>query len=302
MYLSTIHGLLNINKPSGMTSRSVVDRALRVFRGMRAGHAGTLDPLASGVLIVCLGGATRLVDYVHRMRKTYRTTVRLGARSDTFDAEGQIEESITPVMPSEASIREALAAQVGTISQAPPPFSALRVAGRRAYDLARQGQRPKLAARSITVHRVELLSYAWPALSLEIECGSGTYIRSIAHDLGEVLGCGGLVEVLVRTQIGPFTLADAIDLARLDDPSPERLIRPASEAVAELPHWRLSFEQCARTVQGQSIPLSPLEAAALPDGEIALLAPDGLLVAIGQHDKSTGQLLPRRVLQTYREE
>ena len=201
-------GVLNLNKPGGMTSRDVVDLVSRPLRKakVKVGHAGTLDPLATGVLVVCVGSATRLIEYVQRMPKAYRTVVLLGARSDTLDADGKVEAVEDPPIPTEAEVRSALLTQVGTISQMPPQFSALKVEGKRAYDLAREGQAVELAARPVRIDQVELISYAWPRLELQVDCGSGTYIRSIARDIGEILGCGGLVEVLTRTRIGPFRL------------------------------------------------------------------------------------------------
>ena len=219
----TLNGVLNLNKPGGLTSRAVVDMVVRPLRRTKVGHAGTLDPLATGVLVVCVGTATRLIEYVQRMPKTYRTTVRLGARSDTLDADGTVVAEESPRVPGEPEIRTALAAQVGTIAQIPPQYSALKVQGQRAYDMARAGHSVDLAPRQVLISRIDVLAYAWPRLDLEIDCGSGTYIRSIARDLGEALGCGGLVEVLTRTRIGPFTLDDCARPARIDgrvDPGP----------------------------------------------------------------------------------
>ena len=187
------------------------------LRKVKVGHAGTLDPLASGVLVVCVGAATRLIEYVQRMPKTYRARVRLGATSDTDDADGTIAEAIDPPIPGEADLRAVLASQVGVIEQVPPEFSAIKVAGERAYDLARAGREVVLKARPVTVHRVELLDYDWPRLELEVDCGAGTYIRSIARDVGQALGCGGLIEVLTRTKIGPVTgRGTPLDPMRLD--------------------------------------------------------------------------------------
>ena len=157
---SVLRGLLNLNKPVGMTSRAVVDRVARFVPKRKAGHAGTLDPLASGVLVVCVGVATRLVESVQHLPKTYRTVIRLGARSDTLDADGQIEEVLDAPIPEEAAIRQAIAGQVGEIRQLPPEFSALKVNGQRAYDLARAGQAVRLEPRLVRIDRVELLSYA----------------------------------------------------------------------------------------------------------------------------------------------
>jgi tRNA pseudouridine55 synthase len=287
-----ISGLLNLNKPTGVTSRDVVNGVTRLIRRIKVGHAGTLDPLASGVLVLCVGSATRLIEYVQRMPKTYRTTIRLGATSDTLDADGQVVEHPIPVIPDEATIREVLKTQVGTISQVPPQFSALKVAGQRAYDLARAGQTVELAAREVAIDRVELLSYDWPRLELEIDCGGGTYIRSIARDVGEALGCGGLVEILIRTRIGPFTLEGADEPADLNSPLDiERRLRPPVEALGEMPRMTIDENERADIVQGRS-----LSRTGTPMGEIALLLEDGSLLAIAEADPETGKVAPRRVL------
>jgi tRNA pseudouridine55 synthase len=294
---SKVCGLLNLDKPPGMTSRAVVDLVARPLRGVKVGHAGTLDPLATGVLVVCVGAATRLIEYVQRMPKTYRTTVLLGARSDTLDADGHVEPVVVARVPAEAEVREAIAAQVGTIAQRPPEFSALKVEGRRAYDLARAGKAVELAPREVTIERVELLDYNWPRLELEVACGSGTYIRSVARDVGDALGCGGLVEVLTRTRIGPFTKDEAIDPLSLTAGTIPGLLRPAAEAVADLPRARTSAAQVAEVAQGRALPLGAL--ADLPpgfEGEVALLGPDGDLVAVAEVEPGSGRVRPRRVL------
>ena len=286
-----IVGILNLNKPIGLTSRDAVDFVSRPLRKLKVGHAGTLDPLASGVLVLCLGGATRLIEYVQRMPKTYQTVIRLGATSDTLDADGQVVETPNPTIPQEHDVRSAMARQVGVIHQIPPQFSALKVAGQRAYDLARAGETVDLAAREVSIHRIDLLSYEWPRLELEIDCGSGTYIRSIARDLGETLGCGGLVEVLTRTRIGVFTLADAVDPTRFDGPdSILSHLRPPLDALSDLPRTTLDPAQLALIVQGRAIPLVNQAA-----GEVVLLAPDGSLAAIGEVDPVAGLVSPRRV-------
>ena len=290
--VTPICGLLNLNKPIGATSRDVVNRISRPLRKIKVGHAGTLDPLASGVLVVCVGAATRLIEYVQRMPKTYRATIRLGATSDTLDADGQVVEMVDPPRPTEAQVRAALMTQVGTIEQMPPQFSALKVAGQRAYDLARAGQSVELAARPVEVYRIELRAYAWPRLEVEIDCGSGTYIRSIARDVGESLGCGGLIEVLTRTRIGPFCYEDAIDAEGLTRESIVSLLRPAAEAVGGLPRVEIGVEDLARIIRGQAIPGRDSIVA----GEVALIGPDGELAAVAEVDLPSGQLLPRRVL------
>ncbi len=269
----------------------MVDRVSRPLRKIKVGHAGTLDPLASGVLVVCVGSATRLIEYVQRMPKTYRTHIRLGATSDTLDADGTIVFTSNPSVPDEASLHEALATQIGTISQMPPDFSALKVNGKRAYDLARAGQEIVLAARPVTITRVDLISYEWPHLELEIDCGSGTYIRSIARDLGQLLGCGGLIEVLTRTRIGHFTIGDAIDPESLNRETILAQLRPPLEAVAALPSITIDADAIAAIAQGRTI----LAETSTP-GEYALKSADGTLVAIGEAVNSGRRIAPRRVL------
>ncbi len=294
-----LNGVLNLDKPTGVTSRDVVDLVNRALgKGTRAGHAGTLDPLASGVLVVCVGPATRLIEYVQRMPKTYRAVVRLGARSDTLDADGQVVETPDAVSPAEADVHKALKAQVGKIQQVPPQFSALKVEGKRAYDLARAGQDVELAARPVRVDRIDLVSYDWPRLEIVVQCGAGTYIRSIARDVGEALGCGGLIEVLVRTRIGPFTQGEALGPRTMTAESIAASLRPAVEAVAALPRLRLPAEAVARIARGQHLEARRVVLAGetLPPGEVALLDASGTLAAIADHQPSSGRILPRRVL------
>jgi tRNA pseudouridine55 synthase len=190
-------------------------------------------------------------------------------------------------------VEAALKGQVGAILQRPPDFSALKVQGERAYDLARKGRALELAPRLVQVDRIDLISYEWPWLELEIDCGGGTYIRSIARDLGKDLGCGGLVEVLTRTRIGRFTLEDAIDLDHLSAETIRERLRPALEAVAGLPHLSVTAEQVTALVQGRELSTAAIAGAA---GEVALVGPEGTLVAIGRHDPAQGRIRPDRVL------
>ena len=291
-----LSGVLNLDKPGGMTSRDVVDLVSRPLRKVKVGHAGTLDPLASGVLVVCVGSATRLIEYVQRMPKSYRTVVRLGARSDTLDADGRVEVRENPRIPAGAEILEALATQVGTIDQIPPQFSALKVEGKRAYDLARGGRAVELAPRPVRIDRVELISYAWPLLELDVDCGSGTYIRSIARDVGEALGCGGMVEVLVRTRIGPFLRGDAIDPTGRPIDDILAHLRPAEVALGDLPRLEVSAEQLLAIGMGKALPVRDVEGAGGLEGEAGLIGPDGALVAVADVGGPLGTIRPRRVL------
>lgn len=222
-----MNGLLVIDKPAGMTSRDVVNRVQQWFpRGTKVGHTGTLDPLATGVLVICVGAATKLADVVQAMGKTYRSQFRLGATSDTDDADGTVTLVRDAVPPTEEAVRAALARFVGVVEQLPPAYSALKVAGRRAHDLARRGEAVELKPRPVRIDAVRLLDYEWPFVEVEVDCGKGTYIRSIARDLGAKLGCGGLVATLRRTRVGPFTAEQAIGLELSWEEARKRLRQP----------------------------------------------------------------------------
>jgi len=288
-------GILNLHKPSGITSRQVVDRVTALLPRVKVGHAGTLDPLASGVLIVCVGAATRLVECIQRMTKTYHAVILLGARSDTLDADGRVTAVESPRVPSEQEVQQAVAGHVGMVAQLPPEFSALRVKGQRAYDLARAGQAVDLKPRLVRIDRAELLAYRWPRLELEIDCGAGTYIRSVARDVGETLGCGGLIEKLVRTRIGPFELETAADPMNLTRETLAEKLHPLLAAVPDLPVFTLSATQAADVTQGRNLEVASLAGAAGLEGEIALLGPDGRLLAVAYADRSQGTIHPRRV-------
>jgi tRNA pseudouridine55 synthase len=293
-----VGGILVVNKSGGLTSRSVVDHVVRLVGRVKVGHAGTLDPLASGVLVVCIGPATRLVEEIQVLPKSYRTVVRLGARSDTLDAEGRIECLEGPRVPSPDDVAAAVSPLLGEVDQVPPDYSALKIGGRRAYDLVRRGWAVDLAARRVRIDRIEVIRYEWPHLELEIDCGSGTYIRSIARDIGEALGCGGLVDVLVRTRIGPFTLEDAVDLEGLSTESVLGLLRPGVEAVAGLPRIVLDPNQVMDIIAGRRLPAEPNVLRTLSQGSIALIDSDGHLVALAEPDLAGGWLQPRKVFMT----
>ena len=286
--LGGVTGILVVNKPRGMTSRAVVDRVARVAGGAKAGHAGTLDPLATGVLIVCLGQATRLVEWIQRLPKSYRTVVLLGARSDTLDADGHIVSEPDPRVPSRLEIENAAIPWMGEVEQIPPQFSALKVQGQRAYDLARAGRPVELAPRPVRIDRIAVVHYDWPRLELEIDCGSGTYIRSIARDLGESLGCGGLVEILIRTRIGPFTIEHAVDLDELSVESMPRYVHPSLDALAALPRRVLDLEQVAAVIAGRKLATRDFADPPIPPGELALIDPDGRLAALAESNPSEG--------------
>lgn len=288
-----VHGLLVLDKPGGLTSRDAVDRAQGWFpRGTKIGHSGTLDPLATGVLVLGIGVATRLLEYVQDMAKTYQAVVRLGATSDTDDADGTVTEIAGATPPSRDAVADALASFLGEIDQVPPAFSAAKVTGRRAYDLARRGEDVALRPRRVRVYRIDLQRYAYPELEIEVHCGKGTYIRSLARDLGARLGCGGLITVLRRLRVGPFEAADAVSLDA-DAATARARLRPVAEALAELPRLDVGADAARRLRQGQALPLP-----ALPEGAetAAVFGPSGGLVGVARLDRPAGLLRPEKVL------
>ncbi|HMF11831.1 MAG TPA: tRNA pseudouridine(55) synthase TruB, partial [Gemmataceae bacterium] len=251
---NTVHGLLVIDKPRGMTSRYAVDRVQRWFpRGTKIGHTGTLDPLATGVLVVCIGAATRLTEYLQDMTKTYRARILLGSRSNTDDVDGTITPSANATPPDRAAVESCLSSFVGFIEQTPPSFSAAKVAGRRAYELARRGEEVALRPRRVHVGRIDVFGYQYPHLEIEVRCGKGTYIRSLARDLGERLGCGGLIETLRRTRVGWFTVENALALDSTAETALARLL-PLSAAVPYLVVVYLDDFKLAAFRRGRPVP------------------------------------------------
>ncbi len=250
-------GLLNLNKPAGGTSRDVVDAALRAVRPAKAGHAGTLDPLATGVLVVGVGSATRLIGYVQQMPKHYTGTFLLGRSSPTEDVEGEVTPLRNPRVPSREQVEEAAAALTGEILQRPPAFSAKKVLGKRAYALARLGKTVRLKPNQVTVYRLAVIRYEYPELVLDIECSSGTYVRSLGRDLAERLGTAAVMSVLVRTAIGRFRLAEAHLPAELTPENVAERLLPPLWAVPALPQVRLEDEVVRAVRQGRAIPRPP---------------------------------------------
>jgi tRNA pseudouridine55 synthase len=216
--MSDIAGVVNLYKPVGRSSAAYVYRLRHVFGVRKVGHGGTLDPFADGVVLACVGAATRLFDRLSGLRKTYRTTLRLGVTNETFDTERPFEPLPGAVPTEREAVERAVAALVGRIEQVPPVFSAVKIRGRSSYMLAREGRAEARPAKSVHIYRLEIVEYSWPTLRLEIECGRGTYIRAIARDIGAALGCGACCETLTRTAVGPFRVEAAVNL---DDASPE---------------------------------------------------------------------------------
>jgi tRNA pseudouridine55 synthase len=292
--MEPVNGLLVLDKPAGITSRDAVDRALRWFgRRTRMGHTGTLDPFATGVLVLCLGSATRLTEYVQKMAKTYRSVFVLGATSDTDDVDGTITPVGGAADPGRDAVAAALAGLVGTIEQVPPAYSAAKVLGQRAYDLARQGEEVNLRPRPVQVYGIDLLRCEYPEVEVEVRCGKGTYIRSLARDAGQALGCGAYVRQLRRTRIGPFTAEMAMSLD-VDAGTARARFLPAGLALADLPRIVIGSQDAGRLRQGQAIALP----AALvgQTGEAGVFDEAGAVIAVGQVEAERGELRPVKVL------
>jgi tRNA pseudouridine55 synthase len=289
-------GFVIVNKPSGMTSREAVDLAVRAIPKVKIGHAGTLDPLASGILIICIGAATRLVEEIQRWPKTYRVLIRLGARSDTLDADGVITVDPSPKVPEASLVEEIMPTLSGRVLQVPPEYSALKVKGKRAYDLARTGRPVALKPRLVQIDRVSITGYQWPRLELEIDCGSGTYVRSIARDAGEMLGCGGYVETLVRTRVGPFPLEQAVDAGTMTTAEAIGFhLRPMIDAVADLTRIVLNQTQVDAVTRGGRLSECDGTHGLKEFTRVALVTRDGRLVALAEFDPALGWIQPRKV-------
>jgi len=250
-----LFGVINLHKPAGVTSRDVVNIVQNLIRPTKVGHAGTLDPMATGVLLICVGPATRLVSILQQAPKTYLAEFRLGQRSDTDDSTGQVEEipEVTPI-PLDR-VKAVLSGFCGIIEQTPPAYSAVKVDGQRAYALARQGQEVELNSRPVRIDSIEVVSYEWPVLTVTIRCGSGTYVRSIARDLGDQLGCGGLMSGLVRTAIGDFNLQNAMDPSLLNEQTVADSVLSAVNVVGHVSQYRCSGEEQAVVARGGSFDL-----------------------------------------------
>jgi tRNA pseudouridine55 synthase len=241
-------GMLIIDKPSGLTSHDVVQRVRRATKIRQVGHAGTLDPMATGVLVACLGQATRVSEFLLGHDKAYRATIRLGVETTTYDADGDVIAT-REIEADRAAIEQALAAFVGEIRQVPPMVSALKRDGQKLYDLARQGIEVERAARVVFVYSIDLLAYQAPDVAIDVRCSAGTYIRSLAHDLGAMLGTGAHLSALTRTAAGPFSLDQAIGLAGLATSWLPHL-RPIDEALADWPRAVIPAADRIRVLNG----------------------------------------------------
>ncbi|MCA9114125.1 MAG: tRNA pseudouridine(55) synthase TruB [Planctomycetaceae bacterium] len=305
-------GLFNLHKPAGMSSRRAVDHVKHLVKPLKAGHAGTLDPLASGVLVVAVGSVTRLITRIQQQPKSYRAVFRLGWTSPTDDTEADLVQTHDASLPSARAVRAALSSFTGQIDQLPPAFSAVHVGGQRAYKLARSGREVELQPKQVEIYRCELVQHRLPDspdITVEIQCGSGTYIRSIGRDLGERLGCGAVMLSLVRTEIGSFQLDTAISPEELSRDNLAEHCLPATTALPEVPQLLLTQAETAEIKHGRPLTLPVADdrlevlqtaeatATTAADGlEVAVMAAEGGVAALASWDGAKRVLRPRQVL------
>jgi len=271
-----MNGILNICKSAGVTSRDVVNHVQGLVKPAKTGHAGTLDPMAEGVLVVCVGLATRLVEYVQDSAKRYRGEFILGQTSNTEDSTGEVELLEDPPAVSAAELRGVLPQFVGDIQQKPPAFSALKVKGKRAYDLARKGRTFELALRPVSVYSLELVEFEYPRFTLDICCGKGTYVRSLGRDIAIALGTGAVMSALTRTAVGRFKIDAACETADITSQTLEDLLLPPVEATGAMPRMTLREDEEKTVGQGGFIE----NRLHIKDDEIAAVSSAGRLVAI----------------------
>lgn len=289
-----LDGVLLLDKPQGMTSNAALQTARRLLNAAKAGHTGTLDPMATGLLPLTFGEATKFSQMLLDADKEYEATVRLGAETDTGDAEGQVTVT-RPVSVSEQEIRAALLPLTGEIYQVPPMYSALKRDGKPLYEYARAGIELELAPRRVTIHRLELLDWKPDEFRIRVACSKGTYIRTLAIDLGRILGCGGHLTALRRTRIGPFSVGEgAVELAHLEATVAEQregLLAPADALVSHLPRVELDAVQAGALLQGRALGLPQC-----PRGLVRVYG-EGRFLGLGEAAQE-GKLLPKRLIST----
>jgi tRNA pseudouridine55 synthase len=292
MVKTPMHGVLLLDKPAGLSSNLALQKVRNALGRPKAGHTGTLDPLATGLLPICVGEATKFSQYLLDSDKTYEAVVRLGMISSTGDAEGRLEVSGDPNV-SEAQIREALKGFVGAIDQIPPMYSALKMAGRPLYEYARAGVEVARQSRNIFINSLELHEFKASLISVSVSCSKGTYIRTLAEDVGRVLGCGAYLAGLRRTRIGPFGLEKAYLLPTLEELGPIAAagkLLPIDSFLMDLPKLYLAGESARRLTHGLSVP-----AQDGISGKVRFYGPGGAFMGLGETTLD-GQVVPLRLL------
>ncbi|MCX7682873.1 MAG: tRNA pseudouridine(55) synthase TruB [Anaerolineae bacterium] len=288
------NGILNLNKPAGMTSHDLVDRVRALTGIRRVGHAGTLDPMATGVLLVCVGQATRVAEYLMEGQKVYRARVHLGVTTDTYDAEGQVVAE-KPVTVGRDQVEAALAQFRGPVLQLPPMYSALKYHGIPLHRLARRGIAVERAPRQVVIYHLELSGWEPPYCTLEVTCSGGTYVRVLAHDLGQLLGCGAHLAGLTRLASGDFTIEDAVSIEEFAQMAVEgrwqELLYPLDAALRQFPPLHLDAEEAQRLCRGQ-----PISCPATGATELArAYGPDASFLGLAKYDATTHTWRPYKV-------
>lgn len=284
-------GFINVLKPTGLSSHDVIDIVRRIFKQKRVGHAGTLDPAAAGILPVALGRAARLVEYMEGADKSYRAEIAFGYATDTGDVYGEVVESVeNPMLPSEEELRRVLGQFVGEIEQLPPAYSAIKVGGQRAYDLARQGAEVEIKARTVRIDRLELLRVdaARARILLDVDCAKGTYIRSLCADIGAAMGLPATMRFLLRTRVGGFTLDDSYTLEELAEAGADALRAP--DTALDLPVYELDPQRVRAFYSGLSTSERRVE---LAEGVYRVYA-EGVFLGIGRYDAAAHEMYPAK--------
>jgi tRNA pseudouridine55 synthase len=293
-------GILLVDKPAGMTSHDVVAAVRKHVRPLRVGHTGTLDPIASGLLILCVGEATKIAGFIEAQRKRYRATLLLGLRTDTLDVSGTVTSRAPVEALSEERVDAVARTFIGTIEQIPPAFSAIKVDGVRAYARARRSEDVQLAPRKVNIERLDIERIDLPRVQFVVECSKGTYIRSLCRDLGEALGVGGSLESLRRLEIGRFSLDEAVPLAELATcESVAQALLPASKGLASMPVLACTTEEVESLRHGMTLSLREPPGDASAEGSWAqALGADGELVAVGRLSWDGDKIVfhPKRVM------
>jgi tRNA pseudouridine55 synthase len=294
-------GFLVINKPKNWTSFDVVAK-VRALTGVHdIGHAGTLDPFATGVLVLAINRARFLVDRVQAFEKVYRGRVRLGQTSDSDDVDGSKTTVEVMSAPNDEDVRLALAQFTGDIKQVPPKYSALKVQGRRMYAMARKGQAFERPARNVTIHELKLLGYDYPTIDIEARVGSGTYIRALARDIGEALKTGGFLETLVRHRIGPFTLEDAYDVHTINGEHLSEMLEPLEIAIEDLPRLIVGEHDLRRLTHGETIRVPSNFPKTKSLDNVAVVNEKGVLQLMARYDKESDQIKSRKLFDAKQE-
>ncbi|MFQ5860321.1 MAG: tRNA pseudouridine(55) synthase TruB [Dehalococcoidia bacterium] len=299
----SVNGTLNLYKPLGHTSMAVVRRVKRLTSQRGVGHGGTLDPLAEGVLPLCFGQATRVMEYLVNSSKLYRLRVRLGVSTDTFDAEGRVTQERDPTGVTAEKVEQVLEGFRGTIYQTPPMYSALKRQGQRLYALARAGIEVERQPRRVEVQRLELVAWESPEATLEVECGRGMYMRSLAHELGEALGCGAHQVALTRLRTGPFHVEDSVTMERLEAACREatwtELLQPLDTVFLPMKAVVVGHAAEREIRNGQPVNLGPRSHSASHLESWRLYTTEGVFLAVARFDKPLGLWKPQKVFRLH---